>query len=191
MKNNKLMLEILPLTPARLPDYLAFFDREAFIDNPDWAGCYCYFYLASEADGPWPERSGQQNRQAISQCILQGRLHGYLAYLEGAVAGWCHAAPLAQIPNLYDPQDPLADQTGVILCFVIAPPYRGQGIASQILQVALEGFRTQGLTYAEAHPHPDSQAQSSNYHGPLSMYLSAGFEVVGKQQYLLVARKRL
>jgi GNAT superfamily N-acetyltransferase len=185
------MLEIVPLTPARLTDYLAFFDREAFTDNPGWAGCYCYFYLATPADGLWEERSGEQNRQAISQCILQGRLHGHLAYLDGKVAGWCHAAPLAQFPSLYDPKDPLADQTGVILCFVIAPPYRGQGLASQLLQAALDGFRAQGLLYAEAHPHPDSKKHSSNYHGPLSMYQSAGFETVGELQYLLVVRKRL
>lgn len=36
--------EIRPLTPERRADFLAFFEGEAFADNPAWASCYCYFY---------------------------------------------------------------------------------------------------------------------------------------------------
>lgn len=32
-------VEIWPLAPSRLSDFLAFFDRDAFADNPHWAGC--------------------------------------------------------------------------------------------------------------------------------------------------------
>lgn len=34
-------LEIRPLGPHRLDDFLRFFDREGFRDNPFWADCYC------------------------------------------------------------------------------------------------------------------------------------------------------
>jgi GNAT superfamily N-acetyltransferase len=184
-------IDIHPLTPARLADYLDFFDHQAFTDNPHWAGCYCYFYLAPHQEKPWEARIGSENRQAISQCILQGTLHGYLAYVDGQVAGWCHAAPLAQLPNLYNPDDPLAKQSGAVLCFVIAPSYRGQGLAARLLQAALQGFHEQGLACAEARAHPDSRAQDANYHGPLSMYLAAGFEMVGEERGLVILRKVL
>lgn len=185
------MPEICPLSPARLADYLSFFDSDAFSDNPDWAGCYCYFYLASPAEKPFEERTAAENRLAITHCIQHGLLHGYLAYLDGKMVGWCHAAPLAAIPNLYDPNDPLADRTGVILCFVIAPAYRSQGIATGLLQAALDGFRAQGLEYAEARAHPSSQDTAANYHGPLTMYLAAGFEFAGKADHLNIVRRRL
>ncbi len=32
-------VEVVALTPARRDDYLAFFDRVAFADNPEWAKC--------------------------------------------------------------------------------------------------------------------------------------------------------
>ena len=185
------MIEIHPLNPSRLSDYLDFFDHQAFTDNTHWAGCYCYFYLAPHQEKPWEQRESAENRQAISQCILQGKLHGSLAYVDGKTAGWCHAVPLAQLPNLYNPDDPLAKQTGAVLCFVVAPPYRGQGLATRLLQAALDGFRLQGLTYAEARAHPDSQAQAANYHGPLPMYLTAGFEIISKEGGLVTLRKVL
>lgn len=185
------MTAICPLSPARLDDYLAFFDSEAFSDNPNWAGCYCYFYLAPHAEKEWVERTAAENRIAISQCIRDGQLHGCQAYVDGKMVGWCHAAPLSQLPNLYDPADPLAGSTGVILCFVIAPAYRRQGIAAQLLDAALDGFRALGLEYAEARPHPYSTDTAANYHGPLSMYLAAGFEIAGKSDHLTVVRKRL
>ena len=38
-------LVILPLTAERASDWTAFFDRVAFADNPEWAGCYCRCFL--------------------------------------------------------------------------------------------------------------------------------------------------
>ena len=34
------MIEIRPLAPERLDDFLACFDSDAFADNPSWASCY-------------------------------------------------------------------------------------------------------------------------------------------------------
>jgi len=33
-------IEVRELTPARLDDYLRFFDKDAFTDFPEWSGCY-------------------------------------------------------------------------------------------------------------------------------------------------------
>jgi hypothetical protein len=36
-------VQVQPVSPELLPDFLAFFDGEAFADNPKWGFCYCQF----------------------------------------------------------------------------------------------------------------------------------------------------
>ncbi|MGH2625730.1 MAG: hypothetical protein ACRDHY_03660, partial [Anaerolineales bacterium] len=75
------------LTPELLPDYLSFFDRDAFPDNPRWADCYCAFFHADPAARNWEDRRGAENRAQAARLIEEGNLHGYLAYDEGKVIG--------------------------------------------------------------------------------------------------------
>ena len=142
--SNQSDLSIHPLTPALLPDWLAFFDRDAFADNPDWAGCYCHFFHADYAEKPFEDRSGPENRAAACALLAAGRMAGYLAYAGGQVVGWCQAAPRRLIPNLQADErlavDDL-DQVGAIVCFTIAAPFRRRGLARMLLDAALDGFR--------------------------------------------------
>ena len=169
-------LEVRPLTPARLDDYLAFFDAKAFPDNPRWAFCYCYFPYHDPEKIEWQKRTGPENRAAITQCVHGGTAQGYLAYQGDAVVGWCNAAPRRLYPML-DPE-PDAATIGSIFCFIVAPTHRGQGIAKALLSAACEGLRAQGMRIAEAKPVKDAKSAAANHFGPLSMYLAAGFAVV-------------
>ncbi len=36
------------LDAATLPDFLTFFDTDAFADNPKWAFCYCQFLYVDQ-----------------------------------------------------------------------------------------------------------------------------------------------
>lgn len=185
-------INIRSLTPSRLPDYLEFFDHVAFTDNQGWSGCYCHFYFADHQEKDWEDRDGAENRQAVSQLIQAGEMHGYLAYEGDEVVGWCNAGLRKNIRNIPPAEDlPASADTGIIACFVIAPGYRGQGIASRLLESALEGFRWQGVKLVEALPRHDTDNNASNYHGPLSMYLAAGFEPVQKMEYFTLVRKTL
>ncbi len=120
------------LTPDLLPDWLAFFDHDAFADNPDWAACYCHFFHADSAVKPFDDLSGPENRAAACALIAAARLKGYLAYADGKPVGWCQAAPRVLIPNLQLDEclavDDL-DRVGAVVCFTIAEPYRRRGIA--------------------------------------------------------------
>ena len=91
---------VIALTAAQLPDYLEFFDHVAFTDNPQWAGCYCYFPHHDPAQGQWQSRSGAENRSAMCNCIGAGTTQGYLAYRAGKVVGWCNAGPWTLYPML-------------------------------------------------------------------------------------------
>lgn len=181
---------IRPLIPSLLRDYLGFFDHDAFADNPDWASCYCHFYYARHDQKDWEKRDGPENRQAVSQLIQAGKMHGYLAYDGDQVIGWCNAGLRKNIPNIpVTDGRPDAEDIGVIVCINIAPAYRGQGVATQLLGAALAGLRAQGVKMVEALPRNDTQSNASNYHGPLAMYLNAGFTPVQELDRFTVVRK--
>ncbi len=173
-------LHCAPLTAERLPDYLAFFDQRAFSDNPRWAGCYCYFPLHDPAEKDWQARSGAENRAAVSACAQAGTARGILAYLDGQVVGWCNAGPWSQYPMLKDIPQPDADAVGVVFCFVVDPGFRGQGIATALLEAACQSFKAAGLKAAQAKPAQQADGAAANHLGPLAMYLAAGFAVVAE-----------
>ena len=171
-------VDIHPLTSDLLQDYLSFFDQDAFVDNPDWASCYCYFHHAPQQGAAWERRTAAENRAAVGDVIRCGEMQGYLAYAGGKPIAWCHAAPRTLIPNLQRDADLWVDdieQVGAIVCFVVAEPYRRQGVARQLLDAACQGFRALGLTYAEAYPRLHAHSDAANYHGPLTMYRDSGF----------------
>lgn len=171
-------LEILPLSPQRLADFMAFFDGEAFSDNPKWSSCYCQCFYEDHAKVHWPSRTAAENRACAGQRIAQGEMQGLLAYSAGKVVGWCNAAPRPLLHAL--DAEPIADaqQVGTIVCFLVAPGVRGRGIAKALLEAACEQLRSQGLRSVQANPRPAGTTSSAaNHYGPLSMYLAAGFSV--------------
>jgi ribosomal protein S18 acetylase RimI-like enzyme len=171
-------LHCTALTPARLDDYLRFFDTRAFTDNPRWSGCYCYFPLHNPQTTDWHARSAAQNRAAVSSCIAAREARGFLAYRGAEVVGWCNAGPWSQYPMLSDEPETDSETLGVIFCFVIEPASRGQGIARALLLAACDGLRSEGMTAVQARPLKDAQSPADNHLGPLAMYLKAGFEAV-------------
>ncbi|HEY9238329.1 MAG TPA: GNAT family N-acetyltransferase, partial [Burkholderiaceae bacterium] len=88
--------------------------------------------------------------------------------------------------------EPLADRIGAIACFVIAPAFRGQRIATALLQAACDGLRASDFEWAEAYPQADAKDAAQSHHGPLSMFMAAGFATVKTDaDGSLTVRKRL
>jgi len=170
-------LEIHALTPTRQADFLAFFDGEAFADNPRWGFCYCQFLLVDHRVVQWSARGAAENREAACTRIACGQMQGWLAYREGRVIGWCHAGPRRLFAALDDTVEPEAAQMGQIGCFVIARPYRRQGVATALLQAALAGLKAQGLRLVEAMPATPGTVPSDarEHFGPRAMFERAGF----------------
>jgi GNAT superfamily N-acetyltransferase len=185
-------IDIRPLTPERLPDFLDFFEHRAFVDNLKWLSCYCHFPHADHARVVWKERSAAENRAATCARIEDRTMSGWLAYSGQEAIGWCNAGPRRFIEGLFDEPEPLADRIGAIACFVIAPSFRGQGIATSLLAAACDSLRERGFEWAEAYPQPASVNAAEHHHGPLAMYEAAGFDVVKHEpDGGLVVRKRL
>ena len=190
-------VEVKPLAPALHDDLMRFFDFSAYADNPHWASCFCTFFLARSGE-EHDAHTKDENRATRSAVIRSGNGNGLVAYRLGRAVGWCHAAPKSELPLLasWDPSHALDTSTGAVVCFVVAPDARRQGVATTLLDAAVEYLRARGMTAVEAWPPLDSPDDPvlwprRNYHGPLSMYLKAGFHVVRRNEASITVRREL
>lgn len=171
---------IVPLTPDRAADYFDFFDHRAFCDNPFWASCYCVAFQFGGTMTEWEQRRDRENRALAAQFIADGTHQGFLAYVDNRVVGWCSAnrrtmyRPLAVGGTILPADDPAI---GTIICFMIAPPYRRHGLATQLLSAAIARFREWGCREVEAFPAKASPNAAHAFHGPRELYDAAGFTV--------------
>jgi GNAT superfamily N-acetyltransferase len=187
-----------PVTEDRIDDWLRFFDRDAFADNPAWAACYCAEpHLEPRGGGPEPaeRRTARSNRAAMIDLLRGGRSFGYLAYVDGEPAGWVNASKrseyaLYRLDGDGDAGEPPDDDVIGVSCFVIAPPYRRHGLATQLLARVLDDLPSREATWVEAYPgtgeRPDD---ASNFRGPRPMYESCGFLPVEERERYVVVRR--
>ncbi len=160
-------LKLRRLTVETLEDFLDYFDHRAFLNDPNWEGCYCQFYLNTGTE------ENSDNREKACQRVETGEMDGYLAYLDDKVVAWCAAANSLLFPTLPDADDQLAR----ILCFNVDPDFRGQTIAGKMLDLVIEDLKFRGFDVIEAGPNSEGYGDKS-YRGSLSMFLKRGFEVV-------------
>ncbi|MEM7299253.1 MAG: GNAT family N-acetyltransferase, partial [Bacteroidota bacterium] len=133
-------IEIKPLTPDLKDDYLFFFDNIVFEENLDRFKCYCYDYHFL---GDVESCTRAMSRSAVSDLIHESNLRGYLAFDNGKPVGWCNANNRANYQRLlrdYDYVDNPADKVCSIVCFLIHPNYRRQGIAQQLLDKIIQDY---------------------------------------------------
>jgi ribosomal protein S18 acetylase RimI-like enzyme len=179
---------VRPVSPDQHDAVLHYFDLVAYADNPNWSRCYCMERLVAD----YGERTKEQNRESRSELIRSAKANGLVAYRLGRVVGWCHAAPKTELLNVPPPRAPDA---GAIVCFVVAPDQRNQGIATALLDAALAHLKKRGMRTAEAYPalgeiDPKRWAQI-NYVGPLSMYVKASFQIVERTENSCIVRREL
>jgi len=170
-------MDIQPLSPQNTHDLLAFFEGAAFSDNRGWSSCYCQCFYEDHTKIKWSARTAADNRASAIDRIDRGAMQGLLAYDGGQVVGWCNAAARPLLHALDAEPMANADQVGTILCFLVAPQARGQGMATQLLGAACEYLQSLGLLWVEANPRTGATGSAENHYGPLSMYLKAGFTI--------------
>jgi ribosomal protein S18 acetylase RimI-like enzyme len=181
-------LEIVPLTPARLPDLAALFGQ-----GGDPRDCWCAFYRTRER---WPAKLEDRiarNRtvleSAVSTLQTEDRAPGLVAYRGGEAVGWVslgartdyerleHSTVLARIDD---------KPVWSIVCFVVGRKSRGQGVADALLDAAIVYARDHGATLLEAYPTDTDGKRipaADAYRGTLSMFERAGFEVAARRRF--------
>lgn len=188
-------ITVQKLTPAVADQFFYFFDEVAFTDNEHWASCYCHYYRRRWEEGEWDQRTADDNRRDCKKWIDSQGLNGYLAFLDDQPVGWCHANDKSNIALGFLPDDLSspnpAGRTAAIICFIVSPQHRRQGIATKILQVACEELRREGYVYLEAYPNRDGKNEQENYHGHPQMYKENGFEHKYQLEKMDVLRKTL
>jgi GNAT superfamily N-acetyltransferase len=185
MTDRPAALEILPLTPKRLPDLAALFEQGG---DPKW--CWCSFYRVRGVDfrTATPASNRRVLEQAVDSTSAEARAPGLVAYRDGAVIGWVSVGPRDDYERLRHSKvlAPVDDRpVWSIVCFVVARSARGQGVARALLDAAIAYAAEHGATLLEAYP-VDTEggrvASATAYKGTLSMFESAGFEVVDRRQ---------
>ena len=171
-------LSIDPLTPERLPEWLAFFDGTAFADNPDWGTCYCrVFLLGGGGREAWDRACATpgENRAAMCDRILAGQVDGLLARRDGQVAGWTQFGPSSRFHPPLGPLQPNDPGIASIVCFVVAPAHRRTGVARALLRAAVARLAEAGFSAVDARPRAAADDVAEMFTGPLALYLSEGF----------------
>ncbi|HET7466040.1 MAG TPA: GNAT family N-acetyltransferase [Candidatus Dormibacteraeota bacterium] len=183
------------VTPDRVDDYLDFFDHRAFRDFPAWQSCYCMETHRDHTDEEWSARTGADNRADMQAMIGAGRVTALLAYAEGKPVGWCNYGETTRLSGVMMKLGLDAaehDRVGSIACFVIAAPYRGHGVATRLLDTAVDRLRERGMRAVEAYPRKqDEGTDQAHYRGSLRMYEKAGFEPYRENDRYFVMRKTL
>ena len=171
-------VKVRPLTGGTW-DALAELFREG--GDPRW--CWCQF---------WRLRS--KDFAALKVPRLRERLHdqaksdqppGLVAFDGDRAVGWVSFGPRTDFERIVRSKViPTIDDLPVwsIVCFAVSSKARGQGVASALLDGAIDHARTQGAEALEAYPvrlgdaeaiHPDAA-----FTGTLPMFERAGFTVV-------------
>ena len=178
------MVEIRPLSPSELDDFLKFMEGPAFETNPQWAGCYCQFYLNAPEEQPSGTERDAVNRKTACDRINSRQMNGYLAYEGDEVIGWVAANKASNFVAL----PPAGEDVARILCFIVSEPHQGKGVATQLLDFAISDLKSKGFKSIEAAPRAADDFESWGYRGKLSTFLKAGFEAgpMIDEQHILV-----
>lgn len=191
-------LKIKPLTSDLTPDYLDFFDNRAFSDNNPCGPCYC--------TGPSMDASTEQQmvrefgndvkgtiRRYAVKLLAEEKIHGYLAFDGDISIGWCNAGDMdsyiSWIPE--SARQNTCGKTMSIVCFAIAPEYRGMGIAAALLERVCIDAKAKGFAAVEGYSKVQKDRVYYDYNGPIRLYEKAGFAEVAWQDDRVVMRKKL
>ncbi len=183
---------IRPLTSDLMEDFLHFFDNVGFVNNPDWAGCYCQFYHIEGSRKKWAKRTKEQNRNSSKALITSGKMKGFFAYLDEKPVGWCNANSKENYSYvLFKDEADGEKKIAGIVCFLIDPSYRKKGVARLLLKEVCEYYKSKKYDYVESYPVKNDKSDAHNYHGPYSLFLSEGFSVFKELKGIYVMRKKL
>jgi GNAT superfamily N-acetyltransferase len=178
-----------PLTPERFADLAALFEEGG---DPKW--CWCQFFRVRGLD--WSNSNAADNRRRLEELTDEGPPPGLVAYLGGRAVGWVSLAERERFERLEHAQL-LAriDERPVwsIVCFVVSRKHRRGGVASALLDAAVRFARDRGATLLEAYPVDTGGERitaANAYHGTLSMFEKAGFDVVARRQWNATSKVR-
>jgi ribosomal protein S18 acetylase RimI-like enzyme len=175
-------MTVEPLTPERWDALAALFTEGG---DPKW--CWCQYFRVRGLD--WSNSTPGANRERLHAQATAGPPPGLVAMRGDRALGWVSLGPRTEFDRLNHAKllAPLDDQpTWSIVCFVVSRKSRRSGVARALLDAAVRYARAAGAERLEAYPvdtQGDKIAPANAYHGTLSMFEAAGFDVVERRQF--------
>ena len=187
------------LTPELNKDYLDFFDHRAFTDGNPNGPCYCTSPNQDEATIKKMVAEFQVSgvketlRKYAVDMLDKNVIQGYLAYDGELAIGWCNAADIDSyagfVPDFA--RKNICGKTISIVCFEIAPEYRGMGIASAFIEQVCSDARSNGYAAVEGYAILSNNRNDYDYQGPMRLYQKAGFVEVMREDGQVIMRRVL
>ncbi len=167
--------DIVPSTADRFDDL-----RELLAPKkPGSPACWCLSYRFSSGD---PRMKAGESRAALLQELCTQRVPpGLLAYRGATVVGWSSVNPRSAYYRLMHSRViPRVDDEPAwsVICFVVRPGHRREGVATALLGGAVDFARAEGASILEGYPADNAKARMSGtfaYTGTRSMFEKAGF----------------
>ncbi|MDD4494617.1 MAG: GNAT family N-acetyltransferase [Eubacteriales bacterium] len=195
-------LLVKKLTPDLTPAYLDFFDDRAFAETDSNGPCYCTspMQTSEEIDKMAGEFAGDVKgtiRRHAIKMLDEGKIHGYLAFDGDTAIGWCNAENMdGYIKNRYQFVPDFARETAIgktmsIVCFSVAPEYRGMGVSSALLERVVADAKDQGYFAVEGYAHTRKEKYDMDFKGPARLYQKLGFVPAAEHDGVVVMRKIL
>jgi GNAT superfamily N-acetyltransferase len=186
-------IDIRVVTPRRWEDVADLFTRKGPRGGtPQTDGCWCQFWRVRGK--AWWDGHGAGHRRRLREEIRGGRATALLAYVEKQPVGWCRLGPRENFDRLeHSPKLARVDEADVwsIVCFYVHPDAKRQGVATALLDAAVEQVRAQEGGLVEGYPVREGHMNIDAYTGYLPMFLDAGFDAVRESGRRLVVRRRL
>lgn len=179
--------------------YLDFFDNRAFSDGNPNGPCYCTSPNQTQDEIKTMVIEFKKNgvkdtvRKYAVKMLNQGKIHGYLAFDGDTSIGWCNAADIETytgfVPDFA--RQITCGKTVAIVCFEIAPGYRGKGIASALINRVCDDAKKAGYIAVESYAQVKDLRDEFDFTGPVRLFSKAGFNEVARQNGQIVMRKVL
>jgi GNAT superfamily N-acetyltransferase len=171
------------LTPRLWPEVEALFGK-----NGASGGCWCQAWRIEKGE-KWKEVQGAVAKERLRNGILKGTTLGVLAFDGDTPIGWCTFGPRDSFPRLNRAPSLLcADSSRVwsVPCFFVIRGYRGRGVASAMLEHALEAMKAKGAEIVEGYPSkPNKEGKYIDafaWTGTISLFEKLGFVTVGNPE---------
>ena len=178
-----------PVTPDRFEDFADVVNRTRRERH-----CWC---LSHRLPGKEIDALGDGDReQAMRRLCEREHPPGVVTYCDDVPVGWCSIGPRAEITlltrsRLIRPVDELPVWS--IICVVVRPGHRRQGVTTRMLTDAVDYAAAQGAPAVEAYPvDPEGRMDlTMAFVGTRAMFEKVGFEVVGSTDAVASRMPRL
>jgi GNAT superfamily N-acetyltransferase len=164
-------LTFKPVTEATWPDFEALFESPG---APKYCWCMVFRQIAEESRTITNERRKNQMRGRI----MAKTPVGLIAYSEGEPVAWVSVAPKETFLRLGGPEPRAGEKVWSLTCMFMARRLRGQGLAHDLIDAAIEHARKEGATVLEAYP-VEPASPSYRFMGFVPAFEARGFVPVG------------